>query len=159
MLFMVIDPGVTTGIIILECDPRTEPVRVKILKADEVKDIENVFDYIYSIVTKVSPENLTVLYERFIIQQTARHTEPMEIIGVIKFLHRIYNFKLIGQIPSAQSAPKATLHDLRIMYKKYPHISSCLFHTMFFLATKHTTRTVTVEHEGFLETPITMSLI
>ena len=159
MLFAVIDPGVTTGLVLLEMDPRTEPVRITILRADEIKGVESVFDYIYTIITQTKPENLTVLYERFIIQQTARHTEPMEIIGVIKFLHRLYGFNIISQIPSAQAAPKATLDDLRIMYKKFPHISSCLFHTMFYLATKHTTKKVFLEHKGFLEEPLTMHLI
>jgi hypothetical protein len=159
MLYAIIDPGVTTGFLLIDADPRILPLKIRVLKAVEIKNFEEVCDTIYQLASTVDKDALTVIYEKFVIQHQARHTEPMEIIGVIKFIHRHFNFKLIGQVPASQHGPKQKLDDLRIMYKKFPHISSCLFHMCYFFIYNYHSKDIVIEHQGFLEKPLVFKIL
>ena len=159
MLYAVIDPGETTGFLLLEADYRITPLRIKILKASQITDFNQVCQVLHKLVASTNPEELTVIYEKFQIQRTARHTSPMEIIGVIKFLQLSYEFNLVGQLPSAQAAPKHHFHDLRIYYKKYRHIQSCLFHAVFYFIVNYKPPKIILEHDSFLEQPLVFDLL
>lgn len=87
-LVLAIDPGLTSGICLLQMEP------LEIVHTDEL-DWLGTARYVDQVLREYGGENVDVVCERFTItQQTAKNSQQqwsIEIIGMIRLLCHIYN--------------------------------------------------------------------
>lgn len=117
---LALDPGGTTGVAKIHC--RMKGIVVKELK--EFRELVPLSIYI----TQAGLDGYVIVYERYVVRSVGMGNEPLEVIGMLKYLAELHKLNIEPQTPADRK-----LIDKRFHKKHFPsHRGDALRHAILY---------------------------
>lgn len=134
IILICVDPGLATGISVLEYEPGKSDIRILELQT------LNLFFNLDRLIDKyrVKGSKVILLYESFHLVSLAANVQALEVIGVVKYLAHTKGLDIHHQVPSTKDVVDKRFSYLNLRKgKNVKHTESAMKHGIMFLAYKY----------------------